>query len=124
MTINSSSLNIHTFLNIATAVTGIIPTKDALYVCLRGLFKFREHQQKTFVKLSRFWPLRGWGGLGESVKKENLWQKSFLKKILNEVLKICEKWYLLKLKGTLTDLRMPVLKKAVLKSFVILTGWK
>ena len=23
--------------------------------------KLREHQQKIFVMLSRFWPLRGWG---------------------------------------------------------------
>ena len=38
MTINSSSLNIHTFLNIATAVTGIIPTKDALYVYVSGVY--------------------------------------------------------------------------------------
>ena len=36
-----------------------------------------------------------WGrGLSESVKKENLWQKSFLPIILNEVLKMCEKWYI------------------------------
>ena len=38
MIINSSSLNIHTFLNIATAVTGIIPTKDALYVYVSGVY--------------------------------------------------------------------------------------
>ena len=30
----SSSLIIHTFLNIATAATGIIPTIDILYVCI------------------------------------------------------------------------------------------
>ena len=34
-------------------------------------------------------------GLSESVKKENSWRKSFLRIIRNEVLKICEKWYLL-----------------------------
>ena len=36
-----------------------------------------EHRQKTFVTLSGFWPSRGWGNLSESVKNENLWQKSF-----------------------------------------------
>ena len=30
------------------------------------------------------------GGLSESVKKENSWQKSFLKIIFNEVLKIID----------------------------------
>ena len=34
MIITSSSLSIHTFLNIATAATGIIPTIDVLYVCI------------------------------------------------------------------------------------------
>ena len=33
--------------------------------------------QKAFVTLNRFWVLRGWGHLGESFKKENLWQKCF-----------------------------------------------
>ena len=37
----------------------------------------REHGQKTFVMISRFWLLRGWGrgrggGVSKSVKKENL----------------------------------------------------
>ena len=31
--------------------------------------KLREHQQKTLITLSGFWPLRGWGSLSESVKK-------------------------------------------------------
>ena len=47
--------------------------------------------KKTFVTLSRFWPLKGWRGLSESVQNENLLQKSFLKKILNEVLQNCKK---------------------------------
>ena len=34
MIITSSSLNIHTFLNIATAATGIIPTINVVHVCL------------------------------------------------------------------------------------------
>ena len=34
MIIISSSLIIHTFLNIATAAIGIIPTIDVLYVCM------------------------------------------------------------------------------------------
>ena len=52
----------------------------------------REDQQKTFVTLSGFWSLRGWGGGGvsESVKKKNLSPKSFFQIMLNEVLKICE----------------------------------
>ena len=32
--------------------------------------------------------------LSESNKKENLWQKSLLQIILNEVLKSWEKWYI------------------------------
>ena len=56
---------------------------------------WREHQQKTFVKLSRFWLLRGWQGPSESIKKENSWWKYFFQILLNKVLKICEKWYLL-----------------------------
>ena len=62
----------------------------------------REPQQKTFVALSGFWPFRGigWGarGRGGSVnplEKENLWRKFFVPMMLNEVLKIFEKWYLL-----------------------------
>ena len=53
----------------------------------------REHRQNTFVKLSRFWLLRGWGGGGqvsESVKKENR-DKNLFFQMLNEFLKICEK---------------------------------
>ena len=34
MIITSSSLSIHTFLNIATAATGIIFAMDLLYVCI------------------------------------------------------------------------------------------
>ena len=34
MIITSSSLRIHTFLNIATAATDIIPAIDVLYVCI------------------------------------------------------------------------------------------
>ena len=34
-------------------------------------FEIREHQQKTSVTFSGFWPLMGWGGWSESVKKEN-----------------------------------------------------
>ena len=30
---------------------------------------FREHRQKNFVRLSRFWSLRVWGSLGESIKR-------------------------------------------------------
>ena len=40
--------------------------------------KLRQHQQKTLITLSGFWPLRGWGSLSESVKKirdENLFYR-------------------------------------------------
>ena len=63
-----------------------------------------EQWQKAFVTLSRFWLLKGWGwGWGWGVwvkplKKETLWRKSFFQVMLNEVLKSCEKWYLLMLK--------------------------
>ena len=57
---------------------------------------FREHQQKAFVMLSRFWQFKGVGGLSESIKKgQNLCWKSFFEIIMNEVLKTCEKWHLL-----------------------------
>ena len=49
--------------------------------------------KKLLSCVSRFWLLRGWRDLGESVKKENLWQKSFLRIRWNEFLKICEQWY-------------------------------
>ena len=56
---------------------------------------FREHQ-RTLVMLSGFWPLRGyrWEGSGwvNPFKKDNLWRKSFFQIMLNEVLKIYEKW--------------------------------
>ena len=51
----------------------------------------REHQQKTFVMLSRFWPLRGLGNLSESVKMENFVMKFvnlFFSDMLNEVLQM------------------------------------
>ena len=50
-----------------------------------------EHWQKTFVKLSGFHLLRGWGSLSESVKKWKFTLKIFFQIMLNEVLKICEK---------------------------------
>ena len=34
MIITSTSLNVHTFLKIATATTGIICTIDVLYICI------------------------------------------------------------------------------------------
>ena len=39
----------------------------------------REHQQKVFVRLSRFWLLKGWEGEGfsESSKKGNCMTKIF-----------------------------------------------
>ena len=53
------------------------------------------HWQKMFLTLSRFWPLREWGIWLNPLNKENSWQKSFFQILLNEVLKNCEKWYLL-----------------------------
>ena len=60
------------------------------------LFTLRENRQKTFVTLSGFWPsVKGGGGWVNLLKKGNSWWKSFFQIMLNEVLKICEKWYLL-----------------------------
>ena len=55
--------------------------------------KLTEHQQKTFVTLSGFWPLRACGGgvLTESVKKGQKKKKIFFQIMLNVVLKICVK---------------------------------
>ena len=47
---------------------------------------------KTLIRLSRLWPLPGWRGLSESVKKGKFVTK-ILFQMLNEVLKICEKCY-------------------------------
>ena len=38
----------------------------------------REHRQKTFVTLSGFWLLRGWGVRVNPLKKGNLWRNFFL----------------------------------------------
>ena len=39
-------------------------------------YNIREPQQKTFIMLSKFRPLRGWGNLGESVKKRKICDKN------------------------------------------------
>ena len=39
------------------------------YDVMNAFNMLREHRQKRSVKLSGFWPLRGWGDLSESVKK-------------------------------------------------------
>ena len=52
----------------------------------------REHQQKRFVMLSRFWPLKGLGGLSESIKEGKFVTKIFFHIMLNEILKYCEKY--------------------------------
>ena len=51
----------------------------------------REHQQKSFVTLSGFWPLWGWGDLSESVKKGKFVTKIFFGLMLYETLKISGK---------------------------------
>ena len=66
---------------VGTTVEALVLEKNAI----------RENRQKKFVTLSGFWPFRGCGGLSESAKKKNLWQKSFFKIMMNEVLIICEK---------------------------------
>ena len=56
--------------------------------------EFREHRQKTFVTLSRFWPLRGWGGRGglsEFVKKGKFVKTFFFQIMLYKALKTSEK---------------------------------
>ena len=66
-------------------------------------FDFEQHKyqnliQKTFVRLSGFWPLRvcvcvclEGGGGGESVKKGKSLTKILFQKMLDEVLKSCKK---------------------------------
>lgn len=58
--------------------------------------KFMELQQKYFVPLSGFLPLRvlGCGCLGEYPKKEKFVRKIFFKKILNKVPERREKCHL------------------------------
>ena len=55
--------------------------KVRMRTTLRRRFTFyiplREHQQKTFVTLSGFWPLSCWEILVNLLKKENSWRKSF-----------------------------------------------
>ena len=46
--------------------------------------------KKNFVTLSGLWPLRGWGGLAESVKKRKFVMKIF-KIMLSKVLETCRK---------------------------------
>ena len=62
----------------------ILPSK-------KDLEHLREHRQKTFVTLSGFWRLKGWGSLSESVKKGKFVTKICFSDMLNEVLKIREK---------------------------------
>ena len=55
---------------------------------------FREHQKKSFIMLSGFWPVRekGWGaGCVSELVKGKFMTKIFFQIMLNEVLKICEK---------------------------------
>ena len=73
-----------TFRNICTVAVYSWYIKDASVGFCQQIFKknfrsyFRENCQKTFVTLSRFWLLRGWGVWVNPLKKENLRQKSFL----------------------------------------------
>ena len=55
----------------------IICQKFEIEIC-----QLREHQQKTFVMLGRFWPLKGWGGLGKSVKKRKVCDKNLFSDII------------------------------------------
>ena len=53
----------------------------------------REHQQKTFVTLGRFWPLQGlagWERVSMNLIKTSLWQKSLA--IASNVEQSYEKW--------------------------------
>ena len=57
-----------------------------------------EHQQEIYVTRSRFLPLRasvGEGGWVNPLKRGQFMTKMFFQIMLNEVLKNCEKWYLL-----------------------------
>ena len=56
--------------------------------------QIREHQQKTFVMISRFFAVKWVGVWVNPLMQENLWQIFFFFQItVNEVLKIYEKWY-------------------------------
>ena len=53
--------------------------QGSLFLTLEFPRDLKEHRQKSFVALSKFWPLKGVGGwlwgegcLSESIKKENL----------------------------------------------------
>ena len=68
--------------------------RDKILVLDRCYFQtskiIREHQQETFLTLTRFWLLKGWGGdWGNLLKKENLWRK-FVFQMLYDALKISE----------------------------------
>ena len=64
-----------------------------LYLQWHGT-QLRDHQQKTFVTLSRYWPFSEWGVWVNRLKRENLSWKSFFQIMLNEALKSCKKWYI------------------------------
>ena len=53
-----------------------------------------KHKQDIYVMLSKFWPLKGWGGggceLSESVNKRKIHEKILFQIVLSEVLKIYE----------------------------------
>ena len=62
-------------------------TLENLKLCSR----VRKHQRKRFVTVRGFWPLKGWEGLRQSVKRRKSVTKIFFQIILNKVLKACEK---------------------------------
>ena len=69
------------------------------FLKLRKISFLREHRQKTLVMLREdFGCLRGWGRggrLSDSVKKGKFVTKYFFQIMMNEVLKICEKYLLI-----------------------------
>ena len=52
---------------------------NIIATCASSFFGIREHQQKPFVTLSKFWLLRGWVGLSESIRKGKFIKKYFFR---------------------------------------------
>ena len=68
-----------------------VTSKDINYI--NNNKQISEHQQKTFVMLNRFFAVKWVGVWMNPLTQENLWQIFFFHIIVNEVLKIYEKWY-------------------------------
>ena len=71
-------ISLHGFSHDARLYLPVLPIYTVYSILASYIANLREHQQKTFVMLSRFWPLiRGSGCLSESVKKGKFVMKIF-----------------------------------------------